>query len=331
MILIAITEQLLPRFLPEDLLTQLRELGPVAISPTPEDHLSPAARPLLAEADVIITGWGTGPVGAEVLAAAPRLRGVIHTGGSVRAHVTKDCYGRGVVVSSQGWANALPVAEYSLAMILLACKGVFRAQRDYRTSRVPYDVQAQLAADGAYETQVGIIGASTIGRRVIGLLAPFELRIALADPTVSAAHAEKLGVKLMGLDELMATSAAVSLHAPWLPSTENMIGGAQLALLRDGATFINTARGAIVDQTALIAELKTGRIDAVLDVTWPEVPEPTSPLWDLPNLTLTPHVAGAAGTELRRLGGSAVRETARVLRGESLHHGVELADFDTIA
>jgi phosphoglycerate dehydrogenase-like enzyme len=329
--MIAMAEPLLTRFLPDPLIAQLRRLGPVAVSPTPDDHLSHAARPLLAQAEVIITGWGTSVIGPDVLAAAPRLRGIVHTGGSVRAHVTKDCYARGIVVSSQAWANALPVAEYSLAMILLAAKGTFRAQRHYRSCRVAYDVQAELPSYGAFGLQVGIIGASSIGRRVIELLAPFDLKIALADPTVTLPEAEALGVELMGLDDLMATSAVTSLHAPWLPSTQGMIGATQLALMPDGATLINTARGALVDEAALIAKLQGGRVDAILDVTWPEVPDPSSPLWDLPNLFLTPHIAGSAGNELRRLGASAVRETERVLRGEPLHHGVELERFDSIA
>jgi phosphoglycerate dehydrogenase-like enzyme len=313
------------------MLAELRSWGPVVVSPTPDDHLSPLARPLLAEAEVIIAGWGTGMIGPEVLAAAPRLRGVIHTGGSVRAIVSKDSYERGIVISSQGWANALPVAEYSLAMILLAAKGTFRAEHRYRAARSAFDVQSELVGRGAYGLQVGIIGASTIGRRVIELLAPFDLRIALADPTITAEQAESLGAELMSLDDLLANSAVVSLHAPWLPSTEGMIGAAQLARLRDGTTFINTARGALVDQPALIAELKTGRIDAILDVTWPEIPEPESPLWTLPNLVLTPHIAGSAGTELQRLGASAIRETARVMRGEPLHHAVTIDRYDTIA
>jgi phosphoglycerate dehydrogenase-like enzyme len=331
MIVIAMAEPLRSRFLPEAMIAELRALGPVAVSPTPADHLSPSARPLLAEAEVIITGWGTGMIGPEVLAAAPRLRGVVHTGGTVRAHISKDSYARGVVISSQGWANAVPVAEYSLAMILLAAKGAFAAEHHYRAGRSAYDVQSDLIGHGAYGLQVGIIGASTIGRRVIELLAPFDLRIVLADPTLTAEQAEELGVELMSLDDLLATSPVVSLHAPWLPSTEGMIGAAQLARLHDGATFINTARGALVDQAALIAELETGRISAILDVTWPEVPETTSPLWTMPNLVLTPHIAGSAGTELQRLGASAVREVARLIRGEPLHHPVTIERFDTIA
>jgi phosphoglycerate dehydrogenase-like enzyme len=331
MILVAIPEPLRSRVLPPRLVQQLEAVAPVAVAPTPDDLLARDTRALLAEAQVLVTGWGSDLVDEEVLSAAPRLRAVVHTGGSVRAVVTREVYARDVAVSSQAWANALPVAEYTLAMILLAAKGVLRAQDRYRAMMGPIDVHRELAGFGTFGTQVGVIGASVIGRRVIELLAPFDLTVALYDPTLSPDETAALGVTPMSLDELMRTSRVVSLHAPWLPSTEGMIGAAELALLPDGATFVNTARGALVDEAALVRELETGRIEAVLDVTWPEPPSRHSPLWTLPNVVLTPHVAGSAGNELERMGASAVREVARVLRGEPLHHEVDADAYDRLA
>ena len=172
MILVAIPESLRSRILPSSLLDELRALAPVAVAPTPDDLLAGDTRGLLAEAQVLVTGWGSDLVDAEVLAAAPRLRAVVHTAGSVRPVVTREVYARGVVVSSQAWANALPVAEYTLAMILLSAKGVLRARDRYWAVRGGVDVHDLLEGYGTYRTQVGIIGASTIGRRVIELLAP---------------------------------------------------------------------------------------------------------------------------------------------------------------
>ena len=160
-------EPMRSRFFDETMITELAGLGEVAVSPTPEDHLSPSARPLLSQAEVLITGWGSGRIGAEVLAEAPRLRGVVHTGGSVRAYLGPECYDRGIVVSSQAWANALPVAEYALAMILLTAKGVLGAEHRYRATRARIDTHAALAGRGGYRLQVGLIGASMVGRRVL--------------------------------------------------------------------------------------------------------------------------------------------------------------------
>src|SRR5690606_36207563 len=139
----------------------------------------------------------------------------------------------------------------------------------------------------------GIVGASHIGRRVIDLLKPLECDVLLYDPYVRPGDPITREAKLTSLDDLIARSDVVSLHAPSLPSTRHMIGRRELALMRDGATLINTARGALVDEGALVATLETGRVHAVIDVTDPEIPPPDSPLYRLPNVFLTPHIAGA--------------------------------------
>jgi phosphoglycerate dehydrogenase-like enzyme len=123
----------------------------------------------------------------------------------------------------------------------------------------------------------------------------------------------------------------VTLHAPSLPETRHLLDRRRLALLRDGAVLVNTARGALVDGAALEAELVSGRIDAVIDTTEPEVLPASSPLFDLPNVFLTPHIAGAMGTETRRLAALALDEIERLARGEPLAHEVRLADLPRIA
>ncbi len=129
----------------------------------------------------------------------------------------------------------------------------------------------------------------------------------------------------------MRFSDVVSVHAPALPSTQGMIDRRHLALMRDGATLINTARGIIVDETALIDELRTGRIDAIIDVTHPEVPEPASALYDLPNVFLTPHIAGAIGDERERLGEFIVEEIERYIAGRPLFSAITPAALERMA
>ena len=137
MILVAIPEPLRSRILTPALMDELRALGPVTVAPTPDDLLADDTRGLLADTEVLLTGWGSDLVDAGVLAAAPRLRAVVHSAGSVRPVVTRDVYARGVLVSSQAWANALPVAEYAVAMVLLSAKGVHRMQGRYRAAQRP--------------------------------------------------------------------------------------------------------------------------------------------------------------------------------------------------
>jgi phosphoglycerate dehydrogenase-like enzyme len=296
-----------------------------------DEFHSDRAAAALAGVDVLITGWGCPPISGAVLALAPRLAAIIHTGGSVKPVVTEACWDRRIAVSTAAAANALPVAEYTVAAILFAGKAIRAIEREYRSRRTAIDLLARYPDAGNYGRRVGVVGVSRIGRRVIELLRPFDIEVSACDPYLAEPDAVGLGVRLVELPELLAGCDIVTLHAPHLPGTRHLVDRAGLALMRDGATFINTARGALVDQEALVAELVSGRLNAVIDVTEPEVLPPDSPLYDLPNVTLTPHVAGALGTELARLGASAAAEVCRYVRGEPLAHPVVATDLVRIA
>ncbi|MEU6779499.1 hydroxyacid dehydrogenase [Nonomuraea angiospora] len=278
--------------------------------------------PELAAAEVLVTCWGCPPVDASVLRRAPGLRAVVHVAGTVKSLITDACWERGIAVSSGAATNALPVAEYTVAAILFAGKRVLGIRDLYRTQRRSLDWAAHFPSLGNYRRTVGIIGASHIGRRVLDLLRPFDLELLINDPYLDETAAAALGARPVGLDELLAASDVVSVHAPALPETRHLLDARRLGLLSDGATLINTARGWLVDMEALTKELVSGRIDAVLDVTEPEILPADSPLYDLPNVLLTPHVAGSVGGELRRLGHSALDELERYTRGLPFAHPV---------
>lgn len=281
-----------------------------------DDFATPAARAALAPAEVLITGWGCPPIDEAALRSAPRLRAVVHTAGSVKPHVTEACWRRGIEVTSAASANAVPVAEYTLAAILFANKRVLAVREEYRQQRGrEADWHARLADAGNHRRRIGIVGASRVGRRVLELLRAFDLEVLLSDPHVDPAQAAALGARLVAPPELFASCDVVSLHAPLLPSTEGMVSRSLLAAMPDGATLINTARGALVDQRALQDELVSGRISAVLDVTTPEVLPASSPLYSLPNVLLTPHIAGSMGRELARMAAFALDELQRWTQG----------------
>lgn len=270
----------------------------------------------LADAEVLLTGWGCPPVTAVVLSSAPRLRAVVHAGGTAAALVDRSAAAqRGVALSNAGNANAVPVAEYTFAYILLANKRAAAAERLYRERRAFIDREVELRDTGNYDRVVGLVGASRIGRRVAHLLTQTDLDVLLYDPYLSDREAAALGARRCGLAELMTRSDVISLHPPVTPETTGMIDRQLLSRMRDGTTLINTSRGAIVDDVALLDQLRTGRISAVLDVTTPEPLPPDHELWSLPNVTLTPHIAGATGTELSRLGRCVVEELARFRQG----------------
>jgi phosphoglycerate dehydrogenase-like enzyme len=288
------------------------------------------AATVLARAEVLIGHWGCPTLTPEVLAVAPRLELFAYAAGTVKWQVTDAVWERGIVVTSAAAANAVPVAEYTLAMVLLANKGVllFREWLRDPTATLPLDPSTV----GNYRRRIGLVGASLVGRRVIELLAPYDLDVAVYDPYLAAAEARHLGVeKVDDLAALCASVDVLSVHAPDVESTRGMIGAPQLAALRDGAVFLNTARPALVDSAALEAELASGRIAAILDVADPDPLPAGHPLLALPNVFVTPHVAGAMGNELHRLAELAVVEVERYARGEPPQHPVRREDLDHIA
>ena len=316
--LFAMSPEHLPLLFPAPLMGRLTGLVDIDPGTVSASFHAPGAARTLAEADVLVTGWGCPPLDAAVLAAAPRLTAVVHADGSVKQLVTAATLERRLVFSSAADANAIPVAEYTVGAILLAGKGVFPLRERYMRDR-EFVVGKVEAAVGNHGRTVGIVGASRIGRRVIELLRPYDFDLCVYDP-----YATVEDVRQVDLPELLASCDIVSLHAPLTGETGRMIGAAELAGMRDDAILINTARGELVDHEALIRELKSGRLSAVLDVTDPEPLPADSALFDLPNVFLTPHIAGSQGNELARLGASAVDEVERLATGRALAFGVDL-------
>lgn len=198
-------------------LAALAGLCDLAPLPVLDDFTTRRARTTLADVELLITGWGCPPVDAAVLKAAPRLRAVVHTAGTVRGHLTEACWERGIRVSSAAAANALPVAEYTVAMVLLSGKHVLERSRAFRADKVRGNWLGTSTEVGNYGRTVGILSASMIGRRVIELLLPYDLPLLLHDPYVSDAEADALGVRPVGLAELFARSDVVSVHTPCCP------------------------------------------------------------------------------------------------------------------
>ncbi|MHA6763800.1 hydroxyacid dehydrogenase [Streptacidiphilus sp. PAMC 29251] len=331
-VLLAMNPDIAPVLLDRDSRARLAAVAEVDFDLVLNDFRAPAAAAALGGADLLLSCWGVPALDEAALAAAPRLRGVVHAAGSIRRLITEACWQRGLHITSAAWANALPVAEYTVAVVLLANKQVLRIRDTYRKQRgVRPDLHALYTGTGNYHRTVGIIGASRIGRRVLELLRPYDLDLLLYDPFLTAAEAEGLSARLVGLDELCSRSDVVSIHAPQLPATRHLIDRSRLALLRDGATLVNTARGSLVDQEALIAEVSTGRIDAVIDVTEPDVLPADSPLYDLPNVLLTPHIAGSLGNELHRMAAAAVDEVERYAAGLPFAHPMSRGDMERSA
>jgi phosphoglycerate dehydrogenase-like enzyme len=294
-----------------DLASRLRLLAP------PMGPAEARSRPdLLAQMDILLSSWGGPKLDEAFLQASPRLQLVLYAAGSIRGLVTPEFWARRIPICSAWAANAIPVTEFTLSQILFSLKHgwkyVFAVKRlGAYPPREP--------VPRANHTTVGLVSLGMIGRQVAERLKTFDLRVLAYDPFVGEDDARRLGVTLRPLDDLFRESDVVSLHTPWLKETERMIRGAHFRAMKPGATFINTARGAIVDEAEMIEVLQQRPdIFAVLDVTYPEPPRPGSPLYSLPNVVLTPHIAGSMSGECRRMARFMIEELDRYLAGEPL-------------
>ena len=275
---------------------------------------APAVRRRLAEVEVLLTSWGCPRLTEEVLDAAPRLRAVLHAAGSVRGHVTPAVFDRGLLVTTAADVNAEPVAQYTLAAVLWAFKKVPFLAADARRFRTDWSYRDRRGELSGRDRTVVLVGFSRIGRRVVRLLTPYA-RVLVVDPVADPAEITAAGAEPATLADALPLADVLSLHAPALPSTRHLIGAAELAALPAHAVLINTARGSLVDTAALEQACVTGRLHAILDVTDPEPLPDDSPLYDLPNVLLTPHVAGSLGSETRRMAAAALDELERYAAG----------------
>lgn len=291
-----------------------------AIAQLAEVHPEPLTRDscrqhpeLLARAELIFSGWGAPVMDEQFLAAAPALKAVFYGAGSIRGFVTDAFWKRGIVVTSAYGANAIPVAEYTLAAVLFSLKHFWRHAANAKAGQ--HGAGRSAPVPGAYRSTVGLISLGMVGREVCRRLRAFDLNIIAHDPFAKPLD----GVELLPLDEVFRRADVVSLHAPNLPATRGLVTGAHFASMKPGATFINTARGAIVREPEMIDVLRQRPdLTAVLDVTDPEPPVAGSPLLTLPNVILTPHIAGSMDNECRRMGQFMVEELRRYLAGQPM-------------
>lgn len=271
----------------------------------------------LADIDVVYSGWGSPVFDDAFLDALPALKIVFHGAGTIKPYVTDEFWERGIRITSAARANAIPVAEFTLSQVIFSLKHGWQAAAATRKAR--RFVRNDDFVPSAYGSTVGLISLGHTGRLVAKRLAELEVKILAFDPYVSASDAAALGVKTCSLFELFAYSDVVSCHTPLLPETKHLLGAEHFSAMKPGATFINTARGSVVNEPALVSVLaRRPDIFAVLDVTDPEPPEKDSPLFTLPNVVVTPHIAGSIGPECRRMGKMMVDETNRYLAGTPL-------------
>ena len=284
---------------------------------------------LLADVEVIISGWHAPVMDETFLTAAPKLRAVFYGAGTTRYFTTEAFWRRNIILTSSAAANAVPTAEYTQSVIVLSLKHFWRFAAHVKNNGA-WDPTRHVP--GCYRSTVGLISLGMVARKTLELLRPFDLHRLVSCPFLTEQEAGQLKVERCKLSELFRRADVVSLHTPDLPQTRGMITGEHFASMKLGATFINTARGAIVRESEM-AEVLRRRPDltAVLDVTHPEPPASNSPLLTLPNVVLTPHIAGSMGSEINRLGRCMVEELRRFVTGKPLKWQITQESAATLA
>lgn len=324
-----------PGVLPEDALERLRAAGLQVQVRVPQGRLGPAdvADWVGPDAWAVLTSWGSPAFTAEAVDRLPGLRCIGYLAGSVKHVVAPEVLRRGITVLSAAPVIARGVAEYCLAAALWLLRDLGRSAAALAADPGPGGWRAggkSPASRSLWGLPVGVVSASTTGRRFIELLRPFGARVAVYDPYLPAEEARRLGVERAGLDEVCARPL-VSVHAPDLPATRGLVGAAEIARIPDGGVLINSSRGAVVDYAALTEHLLAGRIRAALDV-FPQEPLPaSSPLYGLSNVLLTPHLAGYSRDVYAAIGREVVADLLRLHAGEPASLAVDAARWDILA
>jgi D-3-phosphoglycerate dehydrogenase / 2-oxoglutarate reductase len=277
--------------------------------------------PALAGADAVLVRSAT-RIDEEALAAAANLKVVARAGVGLDNVDVKAATLAGVMVVNAPTSNIVSAAELAIALLLATARHVPQAHASLKQHQWK---RSQYTGTELYEKTLGVVGLGRIGVLVQQRLAAFGMNVIAFDPYVPAARAAQLGVRMVGLDELMAESDFITVHLPRTPETVGLIGEPQLRLAKPGLRVVNAARGGIVDEAALYAALKENRISgAGLDV-YAKEPCTDSPLFDLANVVATPHL-GASTDEAQERAGIAVAHSVRLaLAGELVPDAVNVS------
>lgn len=300
-------------------------LGGTVFNETGKKLTSEAAAGLIGDCDVYVTAWGSPRLDARILDAAPRLRLLTHLCGTVVPYVSEELWERGVRVISGNRYFAESVAEGTVAYILAALRDI--PGFSFRLKEHGEWKSASAYHRGLLGRTVGIVGYGTIARYLVRLLVPFGVKLKVCDiVAVDPAELERFNMVQTTPEDIFSSCDIISLHTAGLPETRHMVGERLLSMIPDGALLVNTARGMLIDESALCAELAKGRFSAVLDVFEKEPPLPESPLYSLPNVMMMPHMAGPTVDRRRLIAHDLLLESAGFIdRGEPLTNEITRA------
>lgn len=322
-------------FLPETF-RLLKDEFDLKVNPRDANYTTEQVAEEVEEFEGLLTGWGTPPLDQNVFERARRLRMIAHSAGSVKYMLSEDIVARCILprricVFSANDAIAYNVAESTVGYMILASRRIMDHALAFRSRGVWRD--PAIASNGQYlsGSMVGIVGASKVGRHVIRLLKPFDVRLLVFDPYLSESEAVGLGVERTSLNELFSQCDFITIHAPSTEETFHMIRKEQLDLVKDGAIIVNTSRGRVIDHEALLSKCSGGRIRVVLDVTEPEPLQSDSAFRKLENVIITPHISGSGYYGYHRIGSSTLKALEDFFAGREVEGKVNFRNYAALA
>lgn len=285
----------------------------------------------LRNVEIIFSTWGMFSLSKEEIKAyLPNLKAIFYAAGTVQ-YFAKPFLELGIKVFSAWQANGTPVSEVTFAQIILANKGFYRRQVTNPNEWNNSDKENHYP--GNYKTNVGILGAGSIGKKVIKLLKNTDLNVIVFDPFLSYEQANELGVTKMDLVDVFKSCHIISNHIANNEQTKNIIDSKCFDNMQDDAIFINTGRGAQVDKEAFINAMKThpNRL-ALVDVLDPnEPPKDGDPIFECPNIIVSPHIAGSIGNEYKRMADFMYNEALQYINNKQTNYEVTLKMLETMA
>ena len=319
----------------EPALNALKQKFDVEFNNFSRDYTSDEVAARIKGFDALISGWGSPVLTAKVFENADNLGIIAHSAGSIKHMLSDDVVQRFIVprkicICNAPGAIAYNVAETTLGLLIMMSHRLIDYAESIREKALWRDPGIPREVKTINGSTVGVVGASTVGKEVIRLLQPFDARILVFDPYLPDMEAKKLCVKKTSLEDLFSQSDFVTVHAPLTDETYHLIDEHLLKLLRDGAVLVNTSRGKVVDQEALLEEAETGRILVALDVTDPEPLPPESPLRGLRNVVVTPHIAGMGEYGIKKVGEVTLQALVDFFAGRKVKNEVNLEKYEIL-
>ncbi|MEH0840989.1 phosphoglycerate dehydrogenase [Micromonospora sp. CPCC 205711] len=311
------------------------ELAPAAIEVLAYDfdvrHVDGTDRPALlsalAEADAVIVRSAT-QIDAEAIAAAPRLKVVARAGVGLDNVEVPAATARGVMVVNAPTSNIVSAAEQAVALLLAVARNTAAASAALKAGEWKRSKYTGVELQGK---TVGVVGLGRIGVLFASRIAAFGTRLIAYDPYIQPARAAQLGVRLVGLEELLRESDFISIHLPKTPETVGLIGEKELAVVKPGVRIVNAARGGLVDEQALADAIAEGRVAGAGVDVYAKEPCTSSPLFAFDNVVATPHL-GASTHEAQDKAGLAVAKSVKLaLQGEFVPDAVNVQAGGVVA